>query len=143
VLPRRLGVITAPPGSTSSAPSGELVWVGAGSARRNDGKVALYFREDFRLAGPPPAMQAGCAQGQIHDAIRERLSQGPCFWLDLLELEGSAEELHEALWDLAWSGEVTKRRLRASASTAVAVRPARSAVDAGFRATARKPRPGR
>ena len=33
--------------------------------------------------------------------------QGPCFWLDLLELDGSAEELHEALWDLAWSGEVT------------------------------------
>jgi ATP-dependent Lhr-like helicase len=43
----------------------------------------------------------------MHDAIRERLAQGPCFWLDLLELDGTAEELHEALWDLAWVGEVT------------------------------------
>src|SRR2546430_2650371 len=46
-------------------------------------------------------------EGEIPNAIREGLAQGPCFWLDLLELEGSAEELHEALWDLAWSGEVT------------------------------------
>ena len=77
-------------------------------AGRNDGKVALYFREDVRLAGPPPAnAKIDRPEGELHDAIRERLAQGPCFWLDLLELDGSAEELHEALWDLAWSGEVT------------------------------------
>ena len=33
---------------------------------------------------------------------------GPCFWLDLVsELDLAAEELHTALWDLAWGGEVT------------------------------------
>ena len=32
-----------------------MVWVGAGSRGRSDGRVALYFREDVRLAGPPPA----------------------------------------------------------------------------------------
>jgi ATP-dependent Lhr-like helicase len=70
--------------------------------------VALYFREDIRLAGPPPGnAKLDPPEGPIHDAIRERLAHGPCFWLDLLELDGSAEELHEALWDLAWSGEVT------------------------------------
>ena len=41
------------------------------------------------------------------DVLPRRLGQGPCFWLDLLDLDGTAEELHEALWDLAWSGEVT------------------------------------
>ncbi|MDX6605546.1 MAG: ATP-dependent helicase Lhr and Lhr-like helicase, partial [Solirubrobacterales bacterium] len=107
VLPRRLGSYS-PTWLDELCTSGELVWVGAGALGRNDGRVALYFREDVRLAGPPPAnVKLDSPEGEIHDAIRERLSAGPCFWLDLLELEGSAEELHEALWDLAWSGEVT------------------------------------
>ena len=107
VLPRRLGSYS-PAWLDELCTSGELVWIGGGSLGRNDGKVALYFREDVRLAGPPPGnAKLDRPEGEIHDAIRERLSQGPCFWLDLLELEGSAEELHEALWDLAWSGEVT------------------------------------
>ena len=107
VLPRRLGSYS-PTWLDELCTSGELVWVGAGALGRNDGKVALYFREDVRLAGPPPGnAKLDRPEGGLHEAIRERLAQGPCFWLDLLELEGSAEELHEALWDLAWSGEVT------------------------------------
>jgi CRP-like cAMP-binding protein len=47
-------------------------------------------------------------EGEVHDAIRERLAAGPDFWLDLLaDLEHPVEELHVALWDLAWAGEVT------------------------------------
>ena len=107
VLPRRLGSYS-PSWLDELCTSGELVWVGAGALGRSDGRIALYFREDVRLAGPPPAnAKIDPPEGEIHDAIRKRLSQGPCFWLDLLELEGSTEELHEALWDLAWSGEVT------------------------------------
>jgi ATP-dependent helicase Lhr and Lhr-like helicase len=107
VLPRRLGEYS-PTWLDELCTSGELVWVGAGALGRSDGRVALYFREDVRLAGPPPAnARIDPPDGPVHDAIRGRLAQGPCFWLDLLELEGSAEELHEALWDLAWSGEVT------------------------------------
>jgi ATP-dependent helicase Lhr and Lhr-like helicase len=107
VLPRRLGEYS-PTWLDELCTSGELVWVGAGALGRNDGRVALYFREDVRLAGPPAAnAKIDPPEGKVHDAIRERLSQGPCFWLDLLELDGSAEELHEALWDLAWSGEAT------------------------------------
>ena len=69
----------------------------------------MYFREDVRLAGPPPAnAKLESPEGEIHDAIRTRLEAGPSFWLDLVaELEASPQELHEALWDLAWSGEVT------------------------------------
>jgi ATP-dependent Lhr-like helicase len=33
--------------------SGEVVWVGAGSLGRDSGRVALYFREDAGLLGPP------------------------------------------------------------------------------------------
>ncbi|HEY6672895.1 MAG TPA: DEAD/DEAH box helicase, partial [Solirubrobacterales bacterium] len=107
VLRRRLGEYS-PTWLDELCTSGELVWVGAGALGRSDGRVALYFREDVRLAGPPPAnAKIDPPEGEIHDAIRERLAQGPCFWLDLLELDGSAEELHEALWDLAWAGEVT------------------------------------
>jgi len=108
VLPRRLGTYS-PTWLDELCTSGELVWVGAGARGRSDGRVALYFREDVRLAGPPPAnAKLEPAEGAPHDAIRERLASGPAFWLDLLaDLDFPAEELHNALWDLAWSGEVT------------------------------------
>ena len=53
VLPRRLGTYSIG-WIDELCTSGELVWIGAGSLGRNDGKVALYFREDVHLAGPPP-----------------------------------------------------------------------------------------
>jgi ATP-dependent Lhr-like helicase len=86
-----------------------VVWIGAGARGRSDGRVALYFRDDVRLAGPPPAnVKLERPEGEVHDAIRERLAAGPDFWLDLLaDLDHPLEELHAALWDLAWSGEVT------------------------------------
>jgi ATP-dependent helicase Lhr and Lhr-like helicase len=108
VLPRRLGAYS-PAWLDELCTSGEVVWVGAGPLGRNDGRVALYFREDVRLAGPPPAnAKLEAAEGAPHDAIRERLAAGPAFWIDLVaDLDVPAEELHNALWDLAWSGEVT------------------------------------
>ena len=54
VLPRRLGAYS-PTWLDELCTSGEVVWIGAGARGRNDGRVALYFREDVRLAGPPPA----------------------------------------------------------------------------------------
>jgi ATP-dependent helicase Lhr and Lhr-like helicase len=107
VLPRRLGSYS-PAWLDELCTSGELVWIGAGSLGRSDGKVALYFREDVQIAGPPPSnAKLDPPDGEVHDRIREWLSGGPAFWLDLLDLEGSGEELHEGLWDLAWAGEVT------------------------------------
>ena len=109
VLPRRLGGYS-PVWLDELCTSGEVVWIGAGALGRSDGRVALYFREDVRLAGPPPAnAKLERAEGEVHDAIRDRLTAGPDFWLDLLAQLGDfpAEELHTALWDLAWSGEVT------------------------------------
>ncbi|HXE99535.1 MAG TPA: DEAD/DEAH box helicase [Solirubrobacterales bacterium] len=108
VLPRRLGAYS-PVWLDELCTAGELVWIGAGALGRSGGRVALYFREDVRLAGPPPAnLKLETSVGEAHDAIRELLGQRPCFWLDLVgELDFGAEELHTALWDLAWSGEVT------------------------------------
>ncbi len=108
VLPRRLGAYS-PAWLDELCTSGEVVWIGAGALGRNDGRVALYFRDDVRLAGPPPAnAKLEPVEGEAHAAIRERLSSGPAFWIDLVaDLDRPAEELHTALWDLAWSGEVT------------------------------------
>jgi len=108
VLPRRLGAYS-PTWLDELCTSGELVWIGAGARGRSDGRVALYFRDDVRLAGPPPAnVKLERPEGEVHDSIRERLAAGPDFWLDLLaDLGHPVEDLHSALWDLAWAGEVT------------------------------------
>jgi ATP-dependent Lhr-like helicase len=108
VLPRRLGAYSQN-WLDQLCTSGELIWIGAGSLGRSDGRVALYFREDVRLAGPPPANgKLEIPQGEVVDAIRGRLETGPSFWLDLVaDLHHPAEEIHNALWDLAWAGEVT------------------------------------
>jgi ATP-dependent helicase Lhr and Lhr-like helicase len=108
VLPRRLGAYSQS-WLDELCTSGEVVWIGAGARGRGDGRVALYFREDVRLAGPPPAnAKLETPEGAAQEAIRERLVAGPSFWLDLLaDLDFPAEKLHSALWDLAWSGAVT------------------------------------
>jgi ATP-dependent Lhr-like helicase len=107
VLPRRLGAYSQT-WLDQLTTSGEIVWIGAGPLART-GRVALYFREDVRLAGPPPSnAKLERPEGEVHDAIRERLGPSPSFWLDLVtELEYEQEDLHAALWDLVWAGEVT------------------------------------
>jgi ATP-dependent Lhr-like helicase len=107
VLPRRLGTYSQT-WLDQLTTSGEIVWIGAGALART-GRVALYFREDVRLAGPPPSnAKLERPEGEVHDAIRERLGPLPSFWLDLVnELEYEQEDLHAALWDLVWAGEVT------------------------------------
>jgi ATP-dependent Lhr-like helicase len=107
VLPRRVGAYQATWLDQLCA-AGEVVWVGAGSLGRRTGKVALYFREDAMLLGPPPgAKEAG--EERAHIAIRDRLAAGACFFTDLLvDIAGiPSEELQEALWDLVWAGEAT------------------------------------
>ncbi len=107
VLPRRLGAYS-PNWLDQLTTSGELVWIGAGALART-GRVALYFREDVHLAGPPPSnVKLERPEGEVCDAIRERLAAAPSFWLDLVtELEHDREQLNIALWDLVWAGEVT------------------------------------
>ncbi|HEX3451842.1 MAG TPA: DEAD/DEAH box helicase, partial [Solirubrobacteraceae bacterium] len=111
VLPRRVGAYS-PSWLDSLCASGELVWVGAGASGRS-GRVALYFREDAPLIGPPPGAErrsagSGTPAGDEHEQIRARLAQSACFFSDLIaELDAPAEALREALWDLVWAGEAT------------------------------------
>src|SRR5579884_1281940 len=106
VLPRRTGAYS-PAWMDQLCARGELVWIGAGAQGRHSGRVALYFREDLPLLGGPPQKGAP-TEGEAHAALRERLATGACFFTDLLvDLPLSPEELQEALWDLAWAGEVT------------------------------------
>ena len=113
--------------------SGELVWIGAGALgpqRRP--------RRPLLPRGRPPR-RAAAGQRQAGDRRRARSTTrsasgsppGPSFWLDLLaDLDHPAEELHNALWDLAWVGRGDQRRLLAAAGAAPA-RGARSPNAAG------------
>ncbi|MCW3026925.1 MAG: putative ATP-dependent helicase, partial [Solirubrobacterales bacterium] len=108
VLPRRTGAYS-PSWLDSLCASGEVVWVGAGALGRS-GRVALYFREDAPLIGPPAGGRAATPPpgGPEHELLRARLREGPCFFTDLLsEVDAPAEALREALWDLVWAGEAT------------------------------------
>jgi ATP-dependent Lhr-like helicase len=108
VLPRRIGAYS-PTWMDQLCAAGEVVWIGAGAIGRHSGRVALYFREDLPVLGPPPTRGAAAAPDtDAHGLVRARLSAGACFFTDLLVgVELPPEELQEALWDLAWAGEVT------------------------------------
>jgi ATP-dependent Lhr-like helicase len=147
VLPRRTGAYS-PSWLDMLCASGELVWVGAGPLGRS-GRVALYFREDAPLIGPPPSNERRAAgpaaqpadslqrdgaepvAPPAHEELRARLAQSPCFFSDLLaELALPAEELREALWDLVWAGEATNDAwapLRAPRLALARARPERRA----------------
>ena len=104
VLPRRLGDYS-PTWLDELAASGELVWVGAGSGR-GGGRVALYFRDEASLLGPPTAADA--PDDDASAAVREALAGGAAFWEELVAAADlPAQEAFSALWSLVWSGEVT------------------------------------
>jgi ATP-dependent helicase Lhr and Lhr-like helicase len=109
VLPRRIGAYS-PSWIDQLCASGELAWIGAGALGRNSGRVALYFRDDLALLGPPPGAKRSEAlpDSDAHRAVHERLARGACFFTDLLvDVDASPEEIQEALWDLAWAGVAT------------------------------------
>ena len=90
--------------------AGEVVWVGRGSAGRDDGRIALYRRDRVDLLA-----SAGSSDDRpsepIHDAIREHLRRrGASFFPQLRASvrEGRTDDgLLDAMWDLVWAGEVT------------------------------------
>ena len=82
MLPRRTGAYS-PSWMDQLCASGEVVWIGAGALGRNSGRVALYFRDDLALLGAPP-FKGELPEGAAHQAVRERLTRGACFFTDLL-----------------------------------------------------------
>ncbi len=95
---------------------GEVAWVGCGPLGRDDGRVALFRpgRGDV-LRAALVAARAGSAAGERpagprHDAIRDWLDRrGASFYREIYVAAGGGpdREVLDALWDLAWAGEVT------------------------------------
>ena len=108
VLPRRVGAYS-PAWLDQLCASGELVWVGAGALGRNSGRVALLLPRGRPLARPAAVKGERPAEPASTTPIRERLERGaasgPTCWST--SPRSSRAELQEALWDLAWAGEVT------------------------------------
>ncbi len=80
VLPRRVGAYSTAWMDELCA-SGELVWVGAGALGRNDtrggagGRVALYFREDVALLGPPLRRGEQAAASGTRTAVKKQAQE--------------------------------------------------------------------
>ena len=93
-----------------SCGSARARWAGA------PGRVALYFRDDAPLIGPPPN-SAEAPSEPVHLAIRERLQAGPCFFTDLLTDVGgyTTEELQNGALGPRVGGRGDQRRVRAAA----------------------------
>ncbi|MBA2295668.1 MAG: DEAD/DEAH box helicase, partial [Actinobacteria bacterium] len=81
--------------------TGEVVWAGAGLDR-----VALYYRDDAPLLGPPSRSEP--IAGLVHDGIRAALAESAAFWGELVaRLEADPTDALAVLWELVWNGEVT------------------------------------
>jgi ATP-dependent Lhr-like helicase len=83
--------------------AGEVMWVGAGSLGKDDGKVALSLRQDASVLLRP--LDGERPHEDEHERIRSVLAErGACFFR---ELSVDDHASLEALWDLVWAGEVT------------------------------------
>ena len=135
--------LLAEPGSTSSAPAAS--WSGSAPAPSAAPTAASPSTSARTSASPGrrrPTPSSSAPSGEVHDAIRERLAAGPSFWLDLLaDLDHPAEELHNALWDLAWTGEVTNDAFAPLRAPRLRAVPPPSAPAAASPAAARPPAP--
>ena len=88
--------------------SGDVVWVGRGSLAGRDGRIALYRREQVPFLLWPLALDQ--PDGPLHERIRSHLAdRGASFFADLYRVAGGGDpdQVVEAIWDLAWAGEIT------------------------------------
>jgi len=93
---------------------GEVAWIGCGPLGRDDGRIALFRpgRGDVLRAALVASRRAVAERpdGPRHAAIREWLARrGASFYRELFVAAGGGadREILDALWDLAWAGEVT------------------------------------
>src|SRR4030095_10861759 len=88
--------------------AGELVWVGAGALGMNDGGGVLAQADLASLLLPDPVEVELSGLAQLALAALER--GGALFFRQLSDTLGGPvdHELVLALWELVWSGRVTK-----------------------------------
>lgn len=126
--------------------TGEVLWVGAGSLGKGDGKVRLLLRDTA------PGLLRALATDTVeppdqpeHRRLRALLAQrGACFFRELMGTHSS--DALDALWDLVWAGEVTNDTLGAlrgyTGKGGAGSRRARAGAG-GLAALRRRPRVGR
>jgi ATP-dependent Lhr-like helicase len=118
--------------------SGEVAWLGA-----DGGRVAVVFREDAALLGPPPG-QAPAPADPAAQAVRAALT-GARHLDELVTAVSLPEaEIVEALWRLAAAGEVTNDAWEPLRRSRRATAPRELAPRAGARRLTRRrlaPRP--
>jgi ATP-dependent Lhr-like helicase len=97
-------------------------------------------------AARPAALPAPRPAGEVHDHIREQLSErGACFFREMGRVAWSDGDVLAALWDLVWAGEVTCdgfAAVRAAVSPTARRGAGRTRTGAGPLPRARRPRPG-
>ena len=91
--------------------SGQVVWVGVERMGDRDGRVALYLAESLPLLLPPLELRGDIAPlsekaTQILDFLNKN---GASFFAGIHAALGGGfpGETREALWELAWSGQIT------------------------------------
>jgi ATP-dependent Lhr-like helicase len=87
--------------------AGEVLWAGAGPLGERDGRIALFLADSLPLLFAP---RTEAARGALAERLREHLARhGASFFGELLEAGGGglAKPVVDALWDMAWAGEVT------------------------------------
>ena len=106
--------------------AGEVIWRGLEPLGSNDGRIALYLTDRYKLLAPkstfsesgsgvPPldSKRRDAASTSLPDQVHEILqSRGAQFFSDLAQETGAfPADLVTALWDLVWRGEVTNDTL--------------------------------
>lgn len=94
------------------AASGTVVWVGRGATGPRDGRITLYGRGQVReLLSVDTHYEA---PSEVHQAILDCLTRrGASFLMEIQDAVSepgpniSAKDLHAALWDLVWAGQIT------------------------------------
>ena len=86
--------------------SGEVLWMGAGSLGKRDGKIRLVLRKHARALLPPPDPLPATASKLAQQLDAELQSKGASF-LVALDLQSAPEELSEAMAELVWLGRIT------------------------------------
>ncbi|WP_369215106.1 ATP-dependent helicase [Streptomyces flavofungini] len=96
--------------------AGEVIWAGAGSLPGKDGWVSLYLADAAPLLLPPPHPLELTA---LHQSVLDTLSGGyGLFFRQIADQiraathpEASDPQLADAIWELAWSGQLTNDTL--------------------------------
>jgi ATP-dependent Lhr-like helicase len=93
--------------------AGEVVWRGLEPLGPNDGRIALYLTDRYRLLAPLPGQSTPGEEDTFSNEVRGILeSRGAHFFSDLaLETGAFPADLVAALWNLVWAGEATNDTL--------------------------------